>query len=124
MPKNKRAQNCSWNLFQWYFCSIQSIQGVRLPQVPQTQYLYAKLEDGPEPSPSFKASGFRSLEDPSQETQEDWANAQGPFMLELAQDEEVGASISELVRLHRVIAELEAAREMLRQFQCGAPDVP
>jgi hypothetical protein len=92
--------------------------------VHQTQYLHTKLEDGPKPSPSFKPSGFRSLEDPPQEAQERWTDAQGPFALQLTQDEEVGVRVAELVRLHRVITELEAAREMLRQFQYRAPDIP
>jgi hypothetical protein len=83
--------------------------------VPETRYLHSKLENGPNPPPSFKDDGFRLVEEAPVGKQVFWAEiAEGSPIAKLVQDREVQRGIEEIRRLQRLIDELEVSREMVR----------
>lgn len=86
--------------------------------MPATQYLHSKLEHGPRPTPSFCPQGFRVLKGSAQQAEEDEPKEARRFSIMLKLDGEVKAIVGEMERLHRVIAELEIARELIN-VACG-----
>lgn len=78
--------------------------------VPETDYLWMKLLQGPRSLPTFGGSGFRELSDPEQEAE----RPQSSHLDIPRQDERVVDLDRECRRLRRTIADLEVAERLMK----------
>ena len=89
---------------------------IELCHVKETEYLHAKLAECGKKFPSFRPSGFRSLEPPTEEEEMLCTDIAFPLAEVLKQDEELWVLLERCKSLRRAIIELGAAREMINNF--------
>lgn len=98
------------------FESLRALPDAKLPHVPATYYLHSKLERGPRPTPTFGPEGFRALRESTQQERQvevDEPAEASRLIRVLESDDETGRIIREMERLHRVVAELQVAKELI-----------
>jgi len=95
------------------FDLINDTEGVELSHVNETKYLHEKLAHVEKPFPSFRPSGFRSLEPPTKEEEKHCEDLASPLAETLRQDEELWMLLERLRYLARAISEADVAREII-----------
>ena len=88
---------------------------MRLRHIEATEYLHAKLAAAGKPFPSFRPSGFRSLEPPTEQEEQHCAELALPIAELLREDKDLAMLLERHKYLRRGINELEVAKGIINR---------